>query len=75
MEAEQLELPPCTDQENLLIITILFKVRDTGEGSTFYVQLPLKTDGEVAEEREACAEPESSEKVGLPGTTRLAALP
>ncbi|MFP4428499.1 MAG: MASE3 domain-containing protein [Desulfovermiculus sp.] len=113
LEAEQLDLAPCTDQENLLIITILFKIKDTGrgldsdqlravfepymqggrdslsaeegiglglavckefseqmggriwaasepgEGSTFYVQLPLKTDGEVAEEAETCPQPET----------------
>ncbi|MFO7877120.1 MAG: MASE3 domain-containing protein [Desulfovermiculus sp.] len=109
LEAEQLDLAPCTDQENLLITIILFKIKDTGsgldseqlrsvfeayaqggrdsltaeegiglglavckefseqmggriwaestpgEGSTFYVQLPLKTDGEIAEERETCS--------------------
>lgn len=113
LEAEQLDLAPCTDQENLLIITILFQIKDTGpgldsdqlravfepymqggrdslsaeegiglglavckefseqmggriwaasepgEGSTFYVQLPLKTDGEVAEEAETCPQPET----------------
>ncbi|MGM0540716.1 MAG: MASE3 domain-containing protein [Thermodesulfobacteriota bacterium] len=113
LEAEQLELASCSDQENLLIITILFKIIDTGpgldsdqlravfepymqggrdslsaeegiglglavckefseqmggriwaasepgEGSTFYVQLPLKTDGEVAEETDTCPQPET----------------
>ena len=108
LEAEQLDLALCPDQENLLVTSILFKIKDTGrgldsdqlrsvfeayaqggrdslsaeegiglglavckefseqmggriwtesepgEGSTFYVQLPLKTDGEVAEETEAC---------------------
>ena len=112
LQAEQLDLAPCTDQENLLITTILFKIKDTGsglnsdqlrsvfeaysqggrdslsaeegiglglavckefseqmggriwaesepgEGSTFYVQLPLKTDGEIAEERETCSHSE-----------------
>lgn len=112
LEAEQLDLAPCADQDNLLITTILFKIKDTGsgldsqqlqlifqdyvqgrreslsaeegiglglpickefseqmggciwaesqpgEGSTFYVQLPLKTDGEVAKESEACSQPE-----------------
>ena len=109
LEAVQLEFASCSDQENLLITTILFKIKDTGsglnseqlrsvfeayaqggreslsaeegiglglavckefseqmggsiwaesepgEGSTFYVQLPLKTDGEVAEETESCS--------------------
>ncbi|MFP4392162.1 MAG: ATP-binding protein [Desulfohalobiaceae bacterium] len=113
LEAEQLDLASCTDQENLLLSTILFKVKDTGsgldseqlqyvfdsyiqgdrdsqsardgiglglavckefseqmggriwaesrpgEGSTFYVQLALKTDGGVAEESEACSQPGS----------------
>ncbi len=112
LEAEQLDLAPCSDQDSLLITTILFKIKDTGsglafdqlgsifkayaqggreslsaeegiglglaickefteqmggriwaesqpgEGSTFYVQLPLKTDGEVAEESEACSQPD-----------------
>jgi CheY-like chemotaxis protein len=32
---------------------------EPGQGSTFYVQLPLKTDGEIAEEAEACLRPET----------------
>jgi signal transduction histidine kinase/CheY-like chemotaxis protein len=113
LEAEQLDLAPCTDQENLLVTFILFKIKDTGrgldsdqlrsvfeayaqggrdslsaeegiglglavckefseqmggriwtesepgEGSTFYVQLPLKTDGEVAEASETCPHSET----------------
>jgi signal transduction histidine kinase/CheY-like chemotaxis protein len=110
LEAEQLDLASCTDQENFLTTTLLFKIKDTGggldskqlqsvfepymqgardslsaeegiglglavckdfseqmggriwaestlgEGSTFYVQLPLKTDGELAEESETCSQ-------------------
>jgi signal transduction histidine kinase/CheY-like chemotaxis protein len=113
LETEQLDIAPCTNQDNLLTTTILFKIKDTGrgldhdqlravfepymqggrdslsaeegiglglavckefseqmggriwaesepgQGSTFYVQLPLKTDGEIAEEAEACLRPET----------------
>jgi len=109
LEAELLDLAPCTDEEDLLTATVLFRVSDTGagidsdkleaifetyeqadgfgdaeqgaglglaicrklsqemggsiwaesepgQGSVFSVQVPLKTDGRLAEEAETCAE-------------------
>ena len=110
LQAEQLDVTPCSDQEDLLTTTILFKVQDTGcgidskrlqcifepydqggqvsssantgiglglaickkfseqmsgriwaeskpgEGSTFYFQLPLKTNKHRSEKSENCVQ-------------------
>ena len=108
LEADGLEMAACTEDDGLVIATVLFKVKDTGkgiaedhlnrifdsydqggdesiaseeglglglaicktmceqmggsiwvesqqeEGSTFHLQLPLKTDGKIAAEAEDC---------------------
>ena len=118
LEAEQLDLAPCTEEDDLLTVTILFKVKDTGQGidqdklgsifeayeqgdnsslasehgaglglaickmlsqemggsiwaesepgrgSTFYLKVPLKTDGQLAEEAEPC--PTSERQLEVP---------
>jgi PAS domain S-box-containing protein len=117
LEARQLEMAPCLEQDDLLTTTVLFKVEDTGKGidaehlqtifesyeqgghvahsaaqgtglglaicqrltqqmggsiwaessagrgCTFYVKLPLQTDGEIAEEAEPCSEAETGEEL------------